>query len=113
MTNAVFAGVLKLLTGAKFIVEIATSPEYTYLMERPRPTWRERLMHLYSDACLHISILLSDRAHFLYPQQLALLPAAPARTPSSVFHEFVTVSRHSTGKRVFNGGRKARPNPLC
>ena len=108
MTNAVFAGVLKLLTGAKFIVEIATSPEYTYLMERPRPTWRERLMHLYSDACLHISILLSNRVHFLYPQQLALYPLL-RKEADSVFHEFVTVSSIDRQK----GLQRRKQWPLC
>src|SRR5262249_44692069 len=54
MTTAVFAGILKLLTGTRLIIEIATSPETVYLAESPKPGWRKRLMHLYSDVCLHL-----------------------------------------------------------
>src|SRR5262249_20079009 len=59
MTTALFAAILKLLTRGKLIIEIATSPETVYLAERPRPGLRERMMHLYSDVCLHFSALLS------------------------------------------------------
>ena len=91
MTTGVFAGLLSVLTRTKLIIEIATSPEFVYLAESPRPGWRQRLMHLYSDICLHVSVWLSDRLHFLYPQQLARYPLL-RRKPNSVFHEFVTVS---------------------
>jgi glycosyltransferase involved in cell wall biosynthesis len=97
MTTALFAGILKLLMRTKLVVEIATSPENVYLAEHPRPTWKERLMHLYSDACLHLSMLLSDRAHFLYPDQLSKYPLL-RKTPNTVFHEFVTVSRIDRNK---------------
>ena len=72
MTTGLCAGLLKLLTGGKLIIEIATSPNLVYLTERPHPTWKERLMHLYSDACLHLSMLMADRSHFLFPQQLSM-----------------------------------------
>ena len=91
MTTGLFAGVLKLLTGSKLVLEIATTPHLIYLTERPRPTLRERLMHLYSDACLHLSMLLSDRLHLLYPQQLSQYPLL-RKASTSVFHEFVPVS---------------------
>lgn len=91
MTTGVCAGVLKLLTGSKLIIEIATSPNLVYLTDRPHPTWKERLMHLYSDACLHLSMLLADRAHFLFPQQLSMYPML-RKIKNSVFHEFVPVS---------------------
>lgn len=92
MTNGMLAGILKLLTGRKAVIEIATSPEWVYLTDRPRPTLGDRVRHWYSDACLHLSMWLSDRAHFLYPQQLAPYPLL-RKTPNSVFHDFVTVSR--------------------
>ena len=91
MTTALFAGLLKLLMRSKLVVEIATSPEFVYLTDRPRPTWKDRVMHFYSDVCLHLSMLLNDRAHFLYPNQLSRYPML-RKTPNSVFHEFVTVS---------------------
>ncbi len=91
MTTAVCAGLLKLLTGTRLIVEIATSPNLVYLTERPHPTWKERLMHLYSDACLHLSMLMADRSHFLYPQQLSMYPML-RNVKNSVFHEFVPTS---------------------
>ena len=91
MTTGLCAGWLKLLTGAKLIIEIVTSPQLAYLTERPRPTLAERLMHLYSDACLHLSTLLADRAHFLFPQQLSMYPML-RKVKNSVFLEFVPIS---------------------
>jgi glycosyltransferase involved in cell wall biosynthesis len=91
MTTGLFAGLLKLLMGTKLVIEIATSPQFVYLTERPKPTWKDRLMHLYSDACLHLSMMLTDRAHLLYPEQLAPYPLL-RKTPNTVFHEFVPVS---------------------
>jgi glycosyltransferase involved in cell wall biosynthesis len=91
MTTGVCAGLLKLLTGAKLIIEIVTAPQLVYLTDRPHPSWTERFMHLYSDACLHVSMLLADRAHFLFPQQLSTYPIL-RKVKNSVFHEFVPVS---------------------
>ena len=48
-------------------------------------------MHLYSDACLYLTMLLADRAHFLSPQQLSTYPML-RNVKNSVFHEFVPVS---------------------
>ena len=48
-------------------------------------------MKLYSDVCLHLSMFLADRAHFLYPDQLHYFPFL-RKTRNSVFHEFVPVS---------------------
>jgi glycosyltransferase involved in cell wall biosynthesis len=91
MTTALMAGMLKLLSGARLIVEIATSPKQVYLTDRPKPTWADRIQHLYSDILLHISMLLADRAHLLSPAQLAGYPLL-RHVRRSVFHEFVTVS---------------------
>ena len=91
MTTGLCAGVLKLLTGARLIIEIVTAPQLVYLTERPHPTWKERLMHVYSDACLHLSMLLADRAHFLFPRQLSTYPLL-RNVKNSVFHEFVPIS---------------------
>lgn len=91
MTPALTALALKFLTGAKLIVEIATSPELSYLYEHPRRTLGDRLMRLFSDGSLHLSVLLSDRVHLLYVSQLAHYPLL-RRIPASVFHEFVPMS---------------------
>jgi len=91
MTNALVAGVLKWLTGSRLIVEIATSPDLVYITERAHPGLRERGMKLYSDICLHLSMLVADRAHLLYPKQLHSYPLL-RNLPGSVFHEFVPVS---------------------
>ena len=96
MTTGLCAGFLKLVTRARLIIEIVTAPQKVYLTERPQPTWSERLMHLYSDACLHLSLLLADRAHFLFPRQLSMYRML-RNVKNSVFHEFVpisTVQRH-------------------
>jgi len=91
MTTGLIAGLLKLLTRTKLIIEIATSPEKIYLTDRPRPTFSDRLMHLYSDTALHVSLFLADRAHLLSPGQLAAYPRL-RRVRSAVFHEFVPVA---------------------
>ena len=91
MTTALFAALLKLLTGAKLIVEIVTAPHLIYLTDRPRPSWMDRAMHLYSDLCLHVSLLLGNRAHFLFPNQVSRYPLL-RKTKNSVFHEFIPVS---------------------
>jgi glycosyltransferase involved in cell wall biosynthesis len=91
MTTGVLAGVLKLLTGAKLVIEIVTCPHLVYITERAEPGLRERVMKLYSDVCLHLSMLMADRAHFLHPQQLRPFTLL-RKTRNSVFHEFVPVS---------------------
>jgi glycosyltransferase involved in cell wall biosynthesis len=91
MTTGLMAGILKLLTGAKLIIEIATSPGQVYITDRPKPTWGDRLKHLYSDVCLHLSILLADRTHLLSPNQLSAYPLLRSAR-NSVFHEFVPLS---------------------
>ena len=91
MTPALTAVLLKLLTGAKLIVEIATAPDLSYLHEHQRRTLRDRLMRVFSDFSLHLSVLLSDRVHLLYRTQLAHYPLL-RRVPASVFHEFVPMS---------------------
>jgi len=91
MTTGLLGGVLKLLTGARLVIEIATSPDLVYITERARPGLRERIMKLYSDICLHLSMFMADRAHLLYPAQLHSYPLLRNK-PSSVFHEFVPVS---------------------
>jgi glycosyltransferase involved in cell wall biosynthesis len=91
MTTGLLAGALKLLTGARLIIEIATSPDLVYITERARPGVRERAMKFYSDICLHLSMFMADRAHFLYHTQLSSYPAL-RKMPNSVFHEFVPVS---------------------
>jgi len=85
------AGLVKLLTGARLIIEIVTCPDLVYVTERARPTLHDRVMKFYSDICLHLSLFLSDRVHLLYPTQLCSFSAL-RKMPRSVFHEFVPVS---------------------
>jgi glycosyltransferase involved in cell wall biosynthesis len=92
MMPALAAVILKLLTGAKLIVEIMTAPELSYLYEHPRRTLGDRMLRLFSDISLHISVLMSDRVHLLYKNQLEHYSLL-RRIPSSVFHDFVLVSR--------------------
>jgi glycosyltransferase involved in cell wall biosynthesis len=91
MTPALVAVILKLLTGARLVVEIMTAPELSYLYEHPRRTAGDRLMRWFSDSSLHLSVWFSDRVHLLYGTQLAHYPLL-RRAPSSVFHDFVPVS---------------------
>jgi glycosyltransferase involved in cell wall biosynthesis len=91
MTTGLLGGLLKLLTGARLVIEIATSPDLVYITERPRPRLRDRMRKLYSDVCLHLSMFIADRAHLLYPAQLHAYRLLRDK-PGSVFHEFVPVS---------------------
>jgi glycosyltransferase involved in cell wall biosynthesis len=100
MTPALVAVILKLLTGARLIVEIMTAPELSYLYEHPRRTVGDRLMRLFSDLSLHLTVWFSDRVHLLYKTQLAHFPML-RHARSSVFHDFVPVSliRAAEGER--------------
>jgi glycosyltransferase involved in cell wall biosynthesis len=91
MTTGLLAGVLKLLTRTKLVIEIATNPHLVYITNTPTPGWRERVMKTYSDMCLHLSVWMSDRLHFLFPNQLSHYPLL-RNARNSVFHEFVPVS---------------------
>jgi len=91
MTTGLTAALVKLLSGAKLIIELVTNPETAYLTQRPRPTLHDRWMKLYSDVCLHLSIWAADRVHLLYPAQLAAYPLL-RKAKTSVFHDFVPVS---------------------
>ncbi len=91
MMTGLCGAALKLLTGAKLVVEIVTAPERIYLTYRPRPTLGERLTAMYSDFCLYVCVWLCDRLHLLAPSLLA--PYRRLRkAPASVFHEFIPVS---------------------
>ncbi len=91
LTPALCGVVIKLLTGAKLVVEIATSPDRTYLNDRPHPTLADRLRRFYSDLCLHVSMWACDCVHLLYAGALDAYPLL-RNTRHAVFHEFVPVS---------------------
>ncbi len=91
MMPALAGVVLKLLTGAKLVVEIMTSPALSYLYEHPRRTFADRLMRLYSDLSLHLTVLACDRVRLLYRAQLDDYPLLRKRR-ASAFHDFVTLS---------------------
>ena len=83
--------VLKWLTGARLVVEVATSPDRLFLNDRPVVRFPDRLQRLFSDVCLHLSLWACDCVHLLYPQALDSYPML-RNTPRAVFHEFVPVS---------------------
>lgn len=97
MTTGVLAGILRLLTGARLVIELVTSPRFVYITDRPNPTLRERLMKVYSDVCLHVSTVLANRFHFLFPNQLSDYPLLQGAA-NSVFHEFVPISAIERGQ---------------
>lgn len=92
MTTGLAGVFLKLLSGTPLIVEVATSPALSYLMDRPRPGLPKRIAKLYSDLCLHATLAFADRTHLLFSTALDRYPLL-RRRPVSVFHEFVPVSR--------------------
>jgi glycosyltransferase involved in cell wall biosynthesis len=91
MTPALLGGVLKLLTGAKLIVEVVTTPSLSFLNNRPHPTIKDRLGKLYSDISLYLSMLMSDHVHLLYKTQLNGYKLL-RRNPSTIFFDFVPTS---------------------
>jgi len=101
MTTGLCAGLLKYLTGARLVIEIVTAPHLIYLTDQPRVTFSARLRHLYSDICLYLSTLMSDRLHLLTPDQLDHYRLLK-RKKNTVFHEFVPISmiqRHADEER--------------
>ena len=80
--------VIKWLTGARLITEIATSPNLLHLTNRPNPSLKDKLRHHFSNLCLHLAVLFSDQTHVLAPD--TLISYKKLRTaPQSVFHDFV------------------------
>lgn len=80
--------VIKWLTGARLITEIATSPDLLHLTNRPNPSLKDKLRHHFSNLCLHLAVLFSDQTHVLAPD--TLISYKKLRTaPQSVFHDFV------------------------
>lgn len=90
MLTGVLAAALKLMSGVKMVVEIVTAPNLVYLTDAPHPGFRERLLHLWSNACLQMSAGLADRVHLLFPSALTPYRWLKAKR-KSVFHEFVPV----------------------
>lgn len=90
---------VKWFTGAKLIVEIATSPSLLHLTNRPVPTFKDKLMHRFSNMCLHLAVLAADQTHVLAPNTLDAYPRLRT-APQSVFHDFVPVAsiRRTRGK---------------
>lgn len=91
LTTALVGAILKLITGSRLVIEIATSPHLVYITEQAKPSWKQRLSKLNSDLMLHLTVWASNCVHLLYPEQLQHYPLLrQARTES--FHEFVPTS---------------------
>ncbi len=91
MTTAICGVILKWLTGARLVVEVISAPDLVFLNVRPKPTVVDKLRKLYSDICLHFTLLNCDCVHLLYPWQLDAFPYL-RNVPRAVFVEFVPVS---------------------
>jgi glycosyltransferase involved in cell wall biosynthesis len=91
MMTGVCGAVLKLLTGAKLIVEIVTAADRSYLVNQPRPTLGDRFMQRFSNLCLHISLLSCDQAHLLGPGLIAPFKRL-RKVPRVVYHSFSPIS---------------------
>src|ERR1019366_3544497 len=91
MTSGLLAGMLKVFNGTRLTIELATTPHLAYLTGRPRPSWKDRLMHQYSNLCLYLAIGLADLVHLLSADQLSAYPLL-RKAKNSVFHEFTPVS---------------------
>jgi glycosyltransferase involved in cell wall biosynthesis len=90
-TTGLMAGLLKLMTRSRLVIEIVGTPQNAYISDSARPGLAGYAMRFYSDICLHVAALLTDRFHFLFPNQLNYYPLL-RDAKNSVFHEFVPVS---------------------
>lgn len=82
---------IKWLTGAKLVVEIATSPDLLHLTNRPVPSFKDKAKHAFSNICLHLAVLFADRTHVLAPNTLDSYKWLRT-APKSIFHDFVPVA---------------------
>lgn len=112
MTTALCAVALKLLGGARrFIPELMTAPEKAFLVDSPKPGPISRLKHLYSDLCLHGSVLFADRVHLLYRGQLSCYPLLRGK-PCSIFHDFTNVFPATAGHAEKRAEERAEEREL-
>jgi glycosyltransferase involved in cell wall biosynthesis len=91
MMTGVSGAVLKLITGARLIVEIVGSPANCHLVGRSHPTLRDRIMQRCSELCLHISLWSCDRAHLFGPRLIEPFRLL-RKVRTTVFATFVPVS---------------------
>lgn len=90
MTTAVCGVILKWLTGARLVVEVISSPDRVFIKASRNPGLAAKLRKVYSDFCLHFTLLNCDCVHLLYPTQLDAYPLLRG-VRRAVFHEYVRV----------------------
>jgi glycosyltransferase involved in cell wall biosynthesis len=83
--------ILKVLTGAKLIVEIVTETHSIYVSRGKHVRFMDRLSQLFSNICLHISLWSCDRVHLIAPDLIARHKHL-LNVPASVFFNAVPVS---------------------
>jgi glycosyltransferase involved in cell wall biosynthesis len=79
------------------------APEKNYLVDGPQIRVSDRLKHLYSDICLYITVLFSNRTHLLYPSQLSHYRMLRSKL-SSVFHDYTPLSGLTAGGKENTSG---------
>ena len=94
--TALIGYLLKGLTGAKLICEVAGNPTKSYLVDESEPSKVLRLKNKLSLKWINYLSRHVDRVHLLYPTQLCGLNIK-ADIPVSVFPEFTTVSTVQKG----------------
>ncbi len=83
--------VIKWLTGARLVTEIATSPNLLHLTNRPAPSFKDKIKHHFSNLCLHLAVIFSDQTHVLAPDILISYKMLRS-SPQFIFHDFVPIS---------------------
>jgi glycosyltransferase involved in cell wall biosynthesis len=89
--------VLKLLTGAKLIVEIPGAPENSFRYDEPHPGNRGAVKRFFADQFLFLTCRCADRIKLLYPRQLQKYPSL-RKKKVAVFHDFVPIHSISPGQ---------------
>jgi glycosyltransferase involved in cell wall biosynthesis len=89
--TGIAARLLKLLTGAKLIVEIPGVPHKAFVFDQARRSRVMELKRFVAGFLLKFVLRGADGIRTLYPEQLAKYPAFPQAIRRS-FHEFVPVA---------------------
>lgn len=88
--TGIVGSILKLLTGAKYVVELPGSPAAAYRFDRVSRTFTERGKESISALLFRWTVHFADHLKLLYPQQVEQFAFAGAK-PRSVFHDFCGV----------------------
>ncbi len=90
--TAIAAYTIKVLTGAKMIIEVPCNPAQTFIAEEQNPSRSTILRHKISQQLVRYLFRRVDGIRLLYPQQLDGYEVPP-RVKTRIFHEYLPISQ--------------------